>query len=50
VPKELLPIAGKPLIQFAVEEAAASGIESVILVLSRSKNLVAQYFQRNYFS
>jgi UTP--glucose-1-phosphate uridylyltransferase len=48
VPKELLPIAGKPLIQFAVEEAAASGMETVILVLSGNKGLLAEYFQRNF--
>jgi UTP--glucose-1-phosphate uridylyltransferase len=47
VPKELLPVAGKPLIQFAVEEAVASGIETVILVLSRGKSLVTDHFQRN---
>jgi UTP--glucose-1-phosphate uridylyltransferase len=49
VPKELLPVAGKPLIQFAVEEAAASGIETVILVLSRSKGQMAEHFQPNSF-
>src|SRR5690242_7718542 len=47
VPKEMLPIAGKPLIQFAVEEAAASGLETVILVLGRGKRLLADYFQEN---
>lgn len=47
VPKEMLPIAGKPLIQYAVEEAAASGIEIVILVLGRGKRLLAEYFQQN---
>ncbi len=47
VPKELLPIAGKPLIQYAVEEAAASGLETVIFVLSRSKGLIAEHFERN---
>jgi UTP--glucose-1-phosphate uridylyltransferase len=47
VPKELLPIAGKPLIQYAVEEAAASGIETVILVVGRGKNLVAEHFRSN---
>jgi UTP--glucose-1-phosphate uridylyltransferase len=47
VPKELLSICEKPLIQYAVEEAAASGIEIVTLVLSRSKGLVAEYFERN---
>jgi UTP--glucose-1-phosphate uridylyltransferase len=47
VPKELLPIAGKPLIQFAVEEASASGIETVILVISSGKGLVAEHFYPN---
>ncbi|HWY57335.1 MAG TPA: UTP--glucose-1-phosphate uridylyltransferase [Terriglobales bacterium] len=47
VPKELLPIAGKPLIQFAVEEAAASGIETVILVISSGKGLLAEHFHRD---
>lgn len=48
VPKEMLPIAGRPLIQFAVEEAAASGIETVILVTSREKSLLAEHFVRNH--
>jgi UTP--glucose-1-phosphate uridylyltransferase len=47
VPKELLPIAGKPLIQLAVEEAAASGIETVILVISSGKGLLAEHFHPN---
>ena len=45
VPKELLPIAGKPLIQYAVEEAAASGLETVILVVSPGKQQLAEYFK-----
>ncbi len=40
VPKEMLPVAGKPLIQYAVEEAAASGIETVILVVRDNKSLI----------
>jgi UTP--glucose-1-phosphate uridylyltransferase len=47
VPKEMLPIAGRPLIQFAVEEAVASGLELVILVTSQARSLVAQHFSRN---
>lgn len=47
VPKEMLPIAGRPLIQFAVEEAAASDLRTVILVIARGKNLVAEHFSRN---
>jgi len=45
VPKELLPIAGKPLIQYAVEEAAASGLETVILVVSPGEQQLAEYFK-----
>ena len=47
VPKEMLPICGKPLIQYAVEEAAASGLETVILVVGPGKRLLAEYFQGN---
>jgi UTP--glucose-1-phosphate uridylyltransferase len=48
VPKEMLPVAGKPLIQYAVEEAAASGIETVILVVRDHKSLVQEHFARNH--
>lgn len=44
VPKEMLPVAGKPLIQYAVEEAAASGIETVILVIRGHKSLIESHF------
>jgi UTP--glucose-1-phosphate uridylyltransferase len=47
MPKEMLPICDRPVIQFAVEEAASSGLEEVILVLSRDKNVLVDYFQRN---
>jgi UTP--glucose-1-phosphate uridylyltransferase len=47
VPKELLPISGRPMIQFAVEEAVASGAELVILVVSEAKSLIVQHFSRN---
>lgn len=45
VPKEMLPVAGKPLIQWAVEEAVASGIETVILVINRNKDLITRHFE-----
>ena len=45
VPKALLPVAGKPLIQYAVDEAAASGIETVVLVLAPEMNIVAEHFR-----
>jgi UTP--glucose-1-phosphate uridylyltransferase len=48
VPKEMLPVAGKPLIQYAVEEAAASGIETVILVTRNHKSLIQSHFTRDH--
>jgi UTP--glucose-1-phosphate uridylyltransferase len=47
LPKEMLPVAGKPLIQYAVEEAAASGIETVILVVGGHKSLILAHFARD---
>lgn len=47
LPKEMLPVAGKPLIQYAVEEAAASGIESVMLVIRDHKSLIKAHFARD---
>jgi UTP--glucose-1-phosphate uridylyltransferase len=44
VPKELLPVVDKPLIQFIVEEIAASGIEEVILVTGRGKGSLEDHF------
>src|SRR5882724_10100197 len=44
LPKEMLPVAGKPLIQYAIEEAAASGIQHVILVVRNRKSLVRSHF------
>ncbi len=44
VPKELLPVVDKPLIQFIVEEIASSGIEEVILVTGREKGSIEDHF------
>lgn len=44
VPKELLPVVDKPLIQFIVEEIAASGIEEVILITGREKGSLEDHF------
>ena len=43
-PKEMLPLVDKPLIQYAVEEAVASGIESVIIVTGRGKTAIEDHF------
>ena len=44
LPKEMLVLVDKPVIQYAVEEAARSGIESVVLVTSRGKGVIEDHF------
>ena len=46
-PKELLPILDKPMIQYEVEEAADAGIEEIIIVTSRGKEALEDYFRPN---
>ncbi len=45
LPKELLPILDKPMLQYVVEEASQAGIEQIILVVSPGKESIAGYFQ-----
>ena len=47
VPKELLPVCGRPVIEYVVREAVEAGIEEIILVLSEGKEAVANYFKPN---
>lgn len=47
VPKELLPIVDKPVLQYLVEEAVMSGIEEIIFVISRDKELIRSHFSYN---
>ena len=47
-PKEMLPIVDKPLIQYAVEEAAAAGITEMIFVTGRSKRAIEDHFDKAY--
>lgn len=47
VPKPLLPLADKPTIQYVVEEAVASGIEHVIIVISRATEAIEEHFRRS---
>ena len=47
IPKELLPIVDKPVIQYLVEEAVKSGIEEVIFVISEGKELIRDHFSEN---
>jgi len=47
MPKELLPIVDKPLIQYAVEEAIAAGIDTLIFVTGRNKRAIEDHFDNN---
>lgn len=46
-PKEMLPLVDKPLIQYAVEEALASGIEQIIVVTAMGKRAIEDHFDRS---
>jgi UTP--glucose-1-phosphate uridylyltransferase len=48
IPKEMLPLADKPLIQHAVDEARAAGIEQFVFVTSRGKSPLEDHFDLNY--
>jgi len=43
-PKEMLPLVDKPIIQYGVEEAVASGVDNIILVTGRGKNAIEDHF------
>ncbi len=45
VPKELFPVAGRPLVQYAVEEAVAAGLDRVVLVTAPGRSLVLRHFE-----
>ncbi|MBF0171640.1 MAG: UTP--glucose-1-phosphate uridylyltransferase, partial [Nitrospinae bacterium] len=47
VPKEMLPLVDKPLIQYAVEEALASGIKEIILITAKGKQAIEDHFDRS---
>jgi len=46
-PKEMLPLVDKPLIQYTVEEAVASGIEDIIVITGRGKRAIEDHFDRS---
>jgi UTP--glucose-1-phosphate uridylyltransferase len=48
LPKEMLPVVDKPLIQYAVEEAAAAGIEEFIFVTGRNKTAIEDHFDHSF--
>ncbi|MFD2616331.1 UTP--glucose-1-phosphate uridylyltransferase [Terrilactibacillus laevilacticus] len=47
LPKEMIPICGRPAIDYIVQEAIESGIEDILIVVSRSKNLILDYYDTN---
>ena len=47
MPKELLPIIDKPLIQYAAEEAVQAGIDTLIFITGRNKRAVEDHFDNN---
>lgn len=47
-PKEMLPLVDKPLIQYSVEEAVASGIESILIVTGRDKTAIENHFDISF--
>jgi UTP--glucose-1-phosphate uridylyltransferase len=48
LPKEMLPVVDRPVIQYALEEAAASGIEQFVLVTGRGKTIIEDHFDRAF--
>ena len=48
MPKEMLPVVDKPLIQYAVEEAAAAGVEEFIFVTGRNKSAIEDHFDHSF--
>jgi UTP--glucose-1-phosphate uridylyltransferase len=47
-PKEMLPLVDKPLIQYGIEEALASGIDNIIVITGRGKNAIEDHFDVSY--
>jgi len=47
-PKEMLPLVDKPIIQYAVEEAIASGLDNLIIITGRGKNAIEDHFDISY--
>jgi len=48
MPKEMLPIVDKPTIQYIIEEAVASGIESILIITGRGKRAIEDHFDKSY--
>jgi len=49
LPKELLPICGKPGLEYILEECKSAGIKEVILIISKRKKIIKEYFNKDAF-
>ena len=49
IPKELLPINGKPGLEYVLDECIDAGIKEIILVISKKKMMIKHYFQKDNF-
>ncbi len=47
-PKEMMPVVDKPVIQYVVEEAVASGVTDILMVISKGKRAIEDHFDRSY--
>lgn len=47
IPKEMLPVVDKPVVQYLVEEAAAAGIETVVFIINKNKHSIEDHFSRD---
>lgn len=48
IPKEMVPLVDKPTLQYIVEEAAASGIEDILIITGRTKRAIEDHFDKSY--
>ena len=48
LPKEMLPVVGKPVIQYVVEEAVAAGVDDILMITGRGKRAIEDHFDRSY--
>ena len=49
IPKELLPINGKPGLEYILDECLGAGIKDIILIISKKKSIIKDYFYRDKF-
>ncbi len=47
IPKEMLPVGNRPVLQYIVEEMADSGIEEIMIVISKGKEIIKEYFSHD---